>query len=144
MKAELDPGKFDHYQLAKSVLNTTGILTKRIAAACKISEDRVPEILYEVIKYLNLTAFYDQRLTPSLTVDYAWHEFILCTKAYSEFCQTYFGKYIHHHPGGSADENKKQFLKTLQYYRKHFGLPPEKFWGKMEQASCGVCESISE
>lgn len=31
-------------------------------------------------------------------LDDYWHEFILITKAYHEFCDTYFGRYIHHAP----------------------------------------------
>lgn len=35
---------------------------------------------------------------PSKVVDIAWHEFILCTKDYAEFCQKAFGKFLHHTP----------------------------------------------
>lgn len=144
MKAEFNPGKFDHRQLAEAALAANSILEQRIATACKIDENQAPEILTEVIKYLNLTAYYEQRLTPSVTVDNAWHEFILCTKAYTDFCQTHFGKYIHHHPGGSDQENRNQFMDTLKRYREHFGKPPDKFWGLSSESPCGACESISE
>ena len=143
MNTSLHPKNFNHSKLAGAVLSENTILTKRIALACKIDTNRVPDILSEVVKYLNLTAYYEQRLTPSLMVDYAWHEFILCTKAYSDFCQAHFGKYIHHHPGGTGEENKKQFRNTLKFYRDHFGNPPEQFWGTLpeDQAACGACAS---
>jgi hypothetical protein len=35
---------------------------------------------------------------PSRLVDEAWHEFILDTRAYSEFCEAAFGEYLHHTP----------------------------------------------
>lgn len=35
---------------------------------------------------------------PSQAVDVAWHEFILCTKDYADFCQKAFGKFLHHTP----------------------------------------------
>lgn len=35
---------------------------------------------------------------PSRGVDIAWHEFILCTRAYAEFCQRAFGYFLHHTP----------------------------------------------
>lgn len=35
---------------------------------------------------------------PSLVVDIAWHEFILMTKEYEEFCKKAFGKFLHHTP----------------------------------------------
>ena len=35
---------------------------------------------------------------PSRAVDEAWHEFILDTLTYSEFCDKAFGDYLHHTP----------------------------------------------
>lgn len=35
---------------------------------------------------------------PSQAVDEAWHAFILSTKAYANFCQRAFGRFLHHHP----------------------------------------------
>jgi hypothetical protein len=38
------------------------------------------------------------KLSPSKTVDSAWHEFILHTKQYTDYCKDRFGRYIHHMP----------------------------------------------
>lgn len=35
---------------------------------------------------------------PSQAVDVAWHEFILFTRSYEEFCQQNFGRFLHHTP----------------------------------------------
>jgi len=35
---------------------------------------------------------------PSQVVDDAWHEFILFSHAYSQFCRKAFGRYLHHIP----------------------------------------------
>ena len=35
---------------------------------------------------------------PSLVVDDAWHEFILSTRFYSQFCRKALGRYLHHTP----------------------------------------------
>jgi hypothetical protein len=40
---------------------------------------------------------------PTLEVDEAWHEFILHTKQYADFCFSRFGKFIHHKPNESQD-----------------------------------------
>lgn len=47
---------------------------------------------------------------PSQVVDDLWHEFILYTKSYQDFCQTAFGGYFHHTPaavlvGGKLQSN---------------------------------------
>jgi hypothetical protein len=39
---------------------------------------------------------------PSRAVDEAWHGFILCTARYSAFCEQAYGRFLHHHPEGSA------------------------------------------
>jgi hypothetical protein len=35
---------------------------------------------------------------PSQAVDVAWHEFILSTRAYQQFCSTVLGRFLHHTP----------------------------------------------
>lgn len=35
---------------------------------------------------------------PSKAVDTAWHEFILLTKNYADFCDKAFGRFVHHEP----------------------------------------------
>lgn len=39
---------------------------------------------------------------PSHAVDEAWHGLILCTARYSAFCDTAYGRFLHHHPEGGA------------------------------------------
>ena len=34
----------------------------------------------------------------SKSVDFVWHSFILNTRAYMDFCEDYFGKFVHHTP----------------------------------------------
>jgi hypothetical protein len=38
---------------------------------------------------------------PSRLVDDAWHEFILDSRAYIDFCDRAFGEYLHHTPEAS-------------------------------------------
>jgi hypothetical protein len=38
---------------------------------------------------------------PSRLVDEAWHEFILDSRAYTDFCDRAFGEYLHHTPEAS-------------------------------------------
>lgn len=35
---------------------------------------------------------------PSKVVDVAWHEFIVCTRAYQQFCMAALGRFLHHTP----------------------------------------------
>ena len=43
---------------------------------------------------------------PSQVVDDLWHEFILYTREYDEFCKQAFGHFFHHTPAGALGTNK--------------------------------------
>jgi len=43
---------------------------------------------------------------PSQAVDDLWHEFILYTKYYEQFCQTAFGRFLHHSPAAVLGSSK--------------------------------------
>ena len=47
---------------------------------------------------------------PSVAVDTAWHEFILLTQAYADFCQLAFGKFLHHAPTNGDVKAKRDGL----------------------------------
>ena len=47
---------------------------------------------------------------PSKAVDTAWHEFILLTKDYAEFCDHAFGKFMHHTPHKQRSRQRREGL----------------------------------
>lgn len=101
-------------------------------------------LITEMIKFLNLIHISKQRLSPSYIVDLAWHEFILFTRYYHEFCQQYYGRYIHHTP--SKSENPNIYKKTIQHYIVNYNEPPESIWGQAaleewETSNCGSCHN---
>lgn len=104
------------------------------------------ELLVEVIKFLNLVSKNNMRLTPSQSVDLGWHEFILFTKSYSDFCHEELGRFIHHTPDDNKVTNERNYLKTIHCYFKWYGEPPESIWGELSQtewvdSQCGSCKS---
>ena len=63
----------------------------------KVFEDQSPDI--------QSTAFSSMIIdSPLLIMDEMWHNFILFTKDYFEFCLKYFGYYIHHSPGTMKEQ----------------------------------------
>lgn len=95
---------------------------------------RAESLFLEVKRYLYLANGHDGRMpmTSSL-VDAAWHQFILYTTEYSEFCQAVFGAYQHHSPRAAhadargADETGPVVTaRTLaDNYHRQFGLLPD-------------------
>jgi hypothetical protein len=97
----------------------------------------------EVLKYLWLTQKHehdlktrpdDNRLPDECImlrsmkeIDDMWHEFILFTEDYTEFCQRYFGKYLHHLPNiidnlpRTNQELTDNIQKLLPYICDHLG-----------------------
>jgi hypothetical protein len=55
---------------------------------------------------------------PSQVVDDLWHEFILYTRHYDEFCSKAFGRFLHHTPAVvlSADKKNNEGLRRVWWY----------------------------
>lgn len=75
---------------------------------------------FEIIrKYRNSGASVEAYMT-SVIVDDLWHEMILDTRNYMNFCKRFYGDYIHHHPGTVTFEtdftNKEVNLDTVKTY----------------------------
>lgn len=135
------PDALDHASLALELLQKQPVLWDKISSGTHVQGQEVPRLLTEVLRYLHLVAASGQVLTPSHSVDLAWHEFILCTRTYGAFCRRYFGRMIHHQPGGMEDENNSQFDQTLALYQCYFGSPPAAYW--LPEADCGACRSAN-
>lgn len=59
------------------------------------------QILFDDLKrYLSLGHYTSEPLPPPRMIDKGWHEFILLTKDYEDFCLKYRGQFIHHQPSG--------------------------------------------
>lgn len=67
-------------------------------------------------------------------IDQMWHEFILFTKDYCQFCEDYFGEYLHHMPNifdnmpVSREEEAKEIAKLLPYIYDNLGEQTMRVW----------------
>lgn len=83
----------------------------------------------EVKRYLVLAATDERRgwHMYSLRIDECWHQFILFTHEYIEFCQRYFGRYLPHSPSnapeveGSSAGTATTFQEFVDRYEELFG-----------------------
>ena len=57
-------------------------------------------------KYTDIAMTIDDSI---IIIDKMWHTFILFTRAYHDFCHTYFSRFIHHTP---TSYQEKQLRKT--------------------------------
>ncbi|NUP78603.1 MAG: hypothetical protein HOV96_13770 [Nonomuraea sp.] len=102
------------------------------------TEEEAEELFAEAKKYLVLTQADQSRIwmMHSTRVDDAWHHFILFTGLYTQFCQTYFGRYVHHSPSndpGPEDKAEEElpvatFGEFRERYEELFGTPLPGIW----------------
>ncbi len=126
-------------------------LIKKIATQCLLSKDQATRGLNEVLRFLDLVARRDSKLTPSIVIDSIWHEFILFTRQYTDYCNYNYGRIIHHNPHNASNKhsylnNQRGFLLTLQLYSRYYGEPNALFWGNMNtldlSGNCSSCDRV--
>lgn len=83
----------------------------------------------ELKKFLLLTSVAKQSIAPSQKIDQVWHEFILFTKDYRQFCTTNFGKIIEHVP--EIATGKRQATKAIRRYLETLALAAS-VYGKLD------------
>lgn len=134
----------DHPTQADLLVKAYPVLVEKIRVATQLESGEEVGMLTEVLRFLSLIAASNKVLTPPLILDLAWHEFILFTKVYGTWCNRHLGRFIHHTPGGTQDENNFQLRRTLKLYNLYFGRPDPRFWGEhgylSEPAHCGSCD----
>lgn len=62
------------------------------------SLDQTLIMLHAIVEHPGLT------IHPPRVIDVSWHEFILHTAAYTEFCDRFAGHYLHHTPDDGATD----------------------------------------
>ncbi|HYD81418.1 MAG TPA: hypothetical protein VEC06_16545 [Paucimonas sp.] len=64
---------------------------------------------------------------PSLAADELWHQFILYTRAYDDFCRKAFGRFMHHTPAvalGQRHQNNRGLRRTWRYVCQQENIDP--------------------
>jgi len=90
----------------------------------------------EYKKFVYLGVVSDFHVTPSKIIDVVWHEHILFTSAYRQFCDQVICYQFDHHPEliPMADETGRfnaQYEDTIEFYISEFGfIPPPAIWGE--------------
>ena len=100
------------------------------------SAEEAEALFDEVKRYLVLSRSDRERIYAmhSLRIDDVWHQFILYTKEYAQFCQTYFGGYIHHAPSNAPKSDAESQIEIASLadfrdrYRELFGALPSDLW----------------
>lgn len=107
----------------------------RFVAMYNIEQEEASKIFDETLKWLWLGNKMDGIFIDdsTLIIDEMWHNFILFTQDYQEFCLNNFGRYIHHQP-----EKRKQ----QDWYNNSFNIEEHK--NRLEILYEGVYDHLGE
>lgn len=104
----------------------------RLAAENYWTKSFTQEAILEYKKFMYLAATSDYMVSPSEVVDTVWHQHLIFTQSYQDFC-VILGKQVQHIP---STHNKEEFGKfqlakerTIKFYENEFGLQPKNIWG---------------
>ena len=103
------------------------------------SENEARELFREVKRYLFLNRGDPSKIWEmySFRIDEVWHQFVLFTRQYSEFCTLYYGAYLPHSPSNAPESSKNNPAHTVPvgtfrefhaYYESVFGEPLPDCW----------------
>lgn len=89
---------YDYAKIKKRLVKSEGFSEAGAEAAC-----------LECLRFFTLIKLYQKQVVPSKAADSFWHAFILHTEIYTDFCQYFFGYYLHHIP--SDEDNQEEILR---------------------------------
>lgn len=117
-------------------------IDKVVGRIAKSGVERASDCFQECLKFLSLCISRpDEFFVPSARVDEAWHEFVLCTREYTEHCSD-LGTYIHHDPTDGPDLGG--YERTRDALLEQFGEIDAEFWPPLKAGACtGSCQSGS-
>lgn len=112
-------------------------LTQLVREKLTWDDTKIALVMAEYKKYLQMCkAFSNKRLSPDPLVDEVWHLHILDTMHYADFCEDYFGYFLHHTPRLAVEEvESARVPDTWNAYQQLFGDPPAQMWEIF--AKCG-------
>lgn len=110
----------------------------RVAHACQSTRETAQEAIEEYRRFCFLAVGAGHAVTPSEIVDRVWHTHMTDTRDYwLKFCPEALEQPLHHSPslGGLAEDerHRRQYLDTVDSYRRYFGDPPPRFWADESQ-----------
>jgi hypothetical protein len=104
----------------------------------------------EYRKFVFLGVSGEEIVTPSKTIDTVWHEHLLFTRAYREFCRDVLERDFDHHPELIPTDDQtslyaQQYDLTLARYQSEFRVrPPDDIWGSPKFKRDGAKETSSD
>ncbi len=122
-------------------------LVERLQDKLNLPHEDAQLLFDDTKRFLYLCAISDSPIAPPEMVDEGWHNFILYTADYTQFCQRFFGRMINHFPKTRAEKAASDggiVRRTKLLLQDVFGSQLSKFWQfKGETRNCSDGESCA-
>ena len=100
-----------------------GPLLDRLQKKLGVGEEKARQIFEDTKRFLFICGTCNGKWSPTREIDEGWHNFILFTKDYMEFCERFFGRFIHHVPNlpgqkQDRDRPRRTLIAAMQLFGK--------------------------
>lgn len=108
--------------LSKVLAYNNDAVIERYQKDFGISSNDAALLFSDVKRFLWLAAI-EGVVAPPPKIDDGWHTFIIFTLDYQNFCERYFGRFMHHRPSRPTDkpDGGKAMRSTVESVNVHFG-----------------------
>lgn len=95
----------------------------RIMKVQNCDRSKAEAIFKDTLRFLYICGTTDGGWGPTQVIDAGWHEFLMFTRDYADFCQKYFGRFIHHNPNrpdstADRDRPRRTLIAAMQLFGK--------------------------
>ena len=93
----------------------------RLVAKGRFNRPQAEQARISFLQFAFLVAVTNQTVSPSGLGDEFWHEFLMDTPTYTDWCQRHFGRFLHHRPEPKESLEKRGVIQHSQaLYRSYF------------------------
>ena len=115
-------------------------VVERIEKKLRLSNEAATLLFNDTVKFLALAALEEGNgLVPPKAIDEAWHHFLLFTYEYADFCENYFGTFLHHVPSTSRSQPRGNLIPDTVKLAETFFGPLSENWSsdwRPEHSEC--------
>ncbi|MFI6286773.1 glycine-rich domain-containing protein [Streptomyces sp. NPDC051018] len=111
----------------------------------QLTEERADRGVGQMLAFLAACAYSEKPLSPSPLVDDFWHAFLLHTKAYRDFCDEHFSRFLDHQPGyldteehGGGKELRARTVDAITCAGYEIDM---EFWPELDLVQCSQCHA---
>jgi hypothetical protein len=117
-------------------------ICKRVSAKHDMPFDMANDIMSDLVVFLSASVAYEEAIfSPPEIVDFVWHEFILHSNAYLDFCNSLGVLYIHHIPDDDENKNSERTrAKSVPSILDKIGVPFNRSFWNGNIAECNGCD----